>query len=169
MKLRMHGSTGTATRTVQLSRDQGAVGQATRFAELAVTSHDDACREATTMAVAELAENIVKYSAAEHQRRAGEIAIECDARCVRIRATTDVVSSADDAHRAIETVAQIAGAPSVADLYRRRLRVLFNDPNLPRAQLGLLRIAFEGGFRLSCSHEGRRLEIVAERDCEPPR
>jgi hypothetical protein len=154
-------------RTLQVSKDGGSVGRATRFAELAVTSFDEACREATTMAVAELAENIVKYSAPADDRRAGAIAIESAPGLVRIRATTEVVISADDAQRAVDTVAQIARAPNVAELYRRRLAALFDDPSLPRAQLGLLRIAFEGGFKLSCSKMGRRLEIVAERPCGP--
>jgi hypothetical protein len=153
-----------AGRTMQVSRDGGSVGRATRFAELAVTACDDACREATAMAVAELTENIVKYSAPAAPY-AGAIAIESPPGLLRIRATTEVVSSTDEAQRAVEAVAQIARAPNVADLYRRRLAALFEDPSLPRTQLGLLRIAFEGGFKLTCTQKGRRLEIVAERPC----
>jgi hypothetical protein len=152
---------------MQVSRDSASVGRATRFAELAVTAFDDACREATAMAVAELAENIVKYSAPATAPYAGAIAIESPPGLLRIRATTEVVSSTDEAQRAVEAVAQIARAPNVADLYRRRLTALFEDPSLPRTQLGLLRIAFEGGFKLTCTQKGRRLEIVAERPCGP--
>jgi hypothetical protein len=53
---------------------------------------------------------------------------------------------------------------SAGDLYRARLRELFENPSLPKAQLGLLRVAFEGGFRLSYSFAPPQLEIVAERD-----
>jgi hypothetical protein len=56
----------------------------------------------------------------------------------------------------------------VRELYRARLQQLFEHPELPRAQLGLLRTAFEGGFRLTCSYERCELQIVAERTCAGP-
>jgi uncharacterized protein YciW len=61
------------------------------------------------------------------------------------------------------TSSQIAKATDLQQLYRARLKELFGAPNLARAQLGLLRMAYEGGVRLSCSYEGQILEIVAER------
>jgi hypothetical protein len=75
------------------------------------------------------------------------------------------VLSREDGERVLAGVKRIAAAPNVMDLYRSRLQELFEQPALKRAQLGLLRIAFEGGFQLSCSYEYPTLEVIAERPC----
>lgn len=151
-------------RTCRVLRNKSAVDEARRFAELAVAYCDSDCRQAVSMVVSEFAENVVKYSAKDGQAIAGTIAIGREAGQVRIRAT-NTVSSLEEGRRVQEAITRIATSPSVTDLYRSRLQELFLNPNLPRAQLGLLRIAFEGGFRLSCTLTGSTLEIIAERAC----
>jgi hypothetical protein len=155
---------GKGERTCKLRRDRKAVDDARRFAELAVTTCDAECRQATALVVSEFAENLVKYGASETNTSAGTIGIAVESDTIRVRARNRVVS-AEDARKAQETISTIAGSPSVMDLYRKRLRELFENPTLPRAQLGLLRVAFEGGFKLSCTYRGPELEIVAERRC----
>ena len=75
------------------------VTAATQFAQSAITYCDSECQQATTMAVGELAENVVKYSAPGQELQVGSIAIAVIQNTVRIRATTDTVCSAADADR----------------------------------------------------------------------
>ena len=155
-------SAGEAERTLELPRESNAVEDARRFAERLAAVCTPECREAVTLAVCELGENLIKYSASGDPH-AGTIAVSIEHDRVRIRATNRV-SSPEDAEAVAALVAKIAGSDS-AELYRARLAELFQDPSLPRTQLGLLRMAFEGGFRLSCSLDGPELQIVAERAC----
>ena len=139
------------------------VAEAKRFAELAVRSCGSVCRDAVILAACELAENLVKYGSEHPDPRAGVLAISVRPTLVRVRATNAVRSAADARH--VTTLVAQVSAPktSVQDLYRARLRALFAQPADPRAQLGLLRLAFEGGFRLSATFAAPLLEIVAER------
>jgi hypothetical protein len=117
------------------------------------------------LAVAELAENVVKYGAHNHAAGAPTLAIGLQGKVVRIR-VKNPVTSGTDARSVVDAVSRIASSPDVRDLYRTRLAQLFANPALPRAQLGLLRIAFEGRFRLSCDYHDPFLELVAERICD---
>jgi anti-sigma regulatory factor (Ser/Thr protein kinase) len=152
-----------AERTWEVRREQrDAVDQARRFAELAVAACDSEDRRATAMAVSEFSENLIKYSSRVEGSAAGTIAIGIDRDVIRLRVTNAAVSY-EDARRVQDTVSRLASSADVQSLYRKRLEELFKNPRLPRAQLGLLRVAFEGGFRLSCSFDPPLLVIVAER------
>ena len=150
-------------RTLKLPRREAAVEDARRFAELAVTSCTPECREAVTLAVCELGENLIKYSGSADELNVGTIGVSIEAGQVRVRAVNRVTSP-EDAQRVTEIVQKIT-VSDIKELYRERLQELFANPSLPRAQLGLLRMAFEGGFRLSCSFAAPELQIVAERPC----
>jgi hypothetical protein len=154
----------TAERTCKVLRQPRGVEEARRFAELAVTYCDVACREATAMVVTELAENMIKYGGTHAGVFAGTISIVTSNGIIRITAGNEV-ASASDASSVKEAIGKISQADDVMTLYRSRLAELFTNPGLARAQLGLLRAAFEGGFRLSCSYEPPSLVIVAERSC----
>jgi hypothetical protein len=154
---------GAHERTLTLPRRSAALDDARRFAEGAVGSCTPECREAVTLAVCELGENLIKYSASPDELDAGTIAVCVEDDRVRIRAINRVAST-DDARAVTELVAQITSS-DIRELYRARLQELFRDPSLPRAKLGLLRMAFEGGFRLSCSVDAAELQIIAERSC----
>lgn len=151
-------------RACRVLREDRSIAEARRFAELAIPYCDAACREATAMAVGEFAENLVKYSAQSAEPNAGTIAIRLEGDQVRIRAKNAVMSH-EDAQCVVDTIAKIRASSNVSELYRDRLKELFRNPALPRAQLGLLRVAFEGGFRLSCTYAAPSLEIAAERRC----
>jgi hypothetical protein len=159
------GATTTAMERTWSFRGQATVVDAVKFAELATSYCDERAREAAAMAVAELAENVVKYGVPGDRKSAASIAIGVERKTVRIR-VKNATKSPTDAASVMAMVAKISTSPSVSDLYRERLRELFQNPKLPRAQLGLIRIAFEGGFRLSCNYEAPVLEIVAERPCD---
>jgi len=152
-------------RTWRIPRDKAAVDDAMRFADLATSYCDAAAREAVVLAVAELAENVIKYGAANHNAGAATLAIGVQGKVVRIR-VKNPVNSGSDARSLIEAVSRISSSADVRSLYRTRLAQLFADPSLPRAQLGLLRIAFEGRFRLSCEYHDPFIELIAERTCD---
>jgi len=156
---------GRAERTLELARQGNPVDDALRFAEGAVTYCTPECREAVALAVCELGENLIKYGENDASAPAGTIGVSVEGQKVRVRAVNRV-TSLDDAKRVAELVSQIGSShASVRELYRARLQDLFLNPNEPRTQLGLLRMAFEGGFRLSCTFEAPELQIIAERTC----
>lgn len=157
-------SAAAAERTCEVVREARAVDEARRFAELAVAHCDDECREATEMAVTELAENLVKYCGTSAGAVAGTISIRNEQGMIRIRAINRAASDAD-ARVVKESIDGFSRAPDVNDLYRARLALLFTTPNLARGRLGLLRMVCEGGFRLSCDHRAPVLVIEAERPC----
>ena len=154
----------SAERTLRVRREQKTLNEVKHFGELAVSYCDSDSRQAAVMAVVELAENVLKYGTPDASNASGTIGIAVNDKTVRVRAT-NVVGSQKDAERVVGVVSEISKAPSVTELYRSRLRELFDNPKLERAQLGLLRIAFEGAFRLSCTYSHPVLEIVAERNC----
>lgn len=152
-------------RTLELARQGNPVDDALRFAEHALTYCTPECREAVALAVCELGENLIKYGENDGTLHAGTIGVSVEGRQVRVRAVNRV-TSLDDARRVAELVSQVGGAEaSVQELYRSRLLELFSNPSQPRTQLGLLRMAFEGGFRLSCTFDAPELQIIAERTC----
>jgi hypothetical protein len=144
---------------------QRGIEEVRRFAELAVSYCDAACREATAMVATELAENIVKYGVKGAGPFVGTISIAAEADLIRITAKNDV-ASARDAQSVKQAIGQISATNDVMALYRSRLAKLFATPSLARAQLGLLRAAFEGGFRLSFSYDPPTVSIFAERGCK---
>jgi anti-sigma regulatory factor (Ser/Thr protein kinase) len=152
-------------RTLRLSRRDSALDEARRFADLAVRQCSEACREAVALAVTELGENLLKYGEQTDPAHAGTIGVGIEGNRIRVRAVSGVHSS-DDARSVAGIVGKLARPdPGAGALYRDRLRELFENPALEKAQLGLIRLAFEGGFRLSYSFAPPELEIVAERQC----
>ncbi|HEY3500282.1 MAG TPA: hypothetical protein VGK73_36575 [Polyangiaceae bacterium] len=156
---------GRAEQTLKLARQGNAVDDALRFAERAVSYCTPECREAVALAVCELGENLIKYGENGGDPHAGTIGVSVEGSSVRVRAVNRV-TSLDDAKRVAELVSELDGAgASVQELYLKRLQTLFSNPDEPRTQLGLLRMAFEGGFRLSCTFDAPELQIIAERTC----
>ncbi len=158
MTSRMSGN--AEERICEVVRRQSSIAEARRLAEQLVAQSDPVCREVVAMAVQEFAENLAKYGTSEGA--AGTITLRKEGRRVTIRVQNGACSP-EDGERVTRMIAEINAAPSLRELYRLRQRELFDDPTLPRVRLGLLRVAFEGGFRLSCSYEHPLLEIVAER------
>jgi hypothetical protein len=152
-------------RTWRIVSEKTAVEDAMKFADLATSYCHASCREAVVLAVAELAENAIKYGAANPSAGSPTLGIAAQGSAIRVR-LRNPVNSRNDAKCVMEMVSRIATAPNVNALYRQRLAELFANPSLPRAQLGLLRIAFEGRFRLSCDYHDPFLELVAERTCD---
>jgi hypothetical protein len=161
---RAHDDGSRFDRTMRLVPSEQAVTNAVHFAELAVSGCSNTCREAIALAACELAENVAKYGVAHADPRAGTLSVGVRDNVVRLT-VTNAVRTADEARSVTTIVSRISASASVAELYRARLAELFANPAAPRAQLGLLRLAFEGGFKLSATYQAPLLQIVAERPC----
>jgi hypothetical protein len=120
-------------------------------------------REAAVMVASELAENVIKYGEPLVDEQCGYVTVLAGPEGVVIR-TMNGVSSAARALEVKQRIETIAGAEDVEALFRARLQEMLESPADQRSSLGLLRIAYEGNFRLSCSYEAPVLTIVAQRE-----
>jgi hypothetical protein len=69
----------------------------------------------------------------------------------------------EGAHKVQELVNAMTAAENVQMLYLERLTQMADVPSDTASELGLLRIAFEGGFSLSCDYAAPRLRLTAKR------
>lgn len=118
------------------------------------------------MASWELAENVVKYGVAGADGIVGTVTIALWPKKTVIR-TANMAQWAGGAHEVVSTIMRLSSATSVRELYIQRLQQLVTGEGLAQTRLGLLRVAYEGGFRLSYRHDAPRLEVAAERSCHP--
>jgi hypothetical protein len=115
-------------------------------------------REAATMAALELSENVLKHGGREDpgvvtlSQKNGQIVIS----------TQNRVDSSDQALRVRAHIEKIA-SQGAREMYVARMLELMNKPNATGSGLGLLRIAYEGAFELSCEVLGDRLHIQAKK------
>jgi hypothetical protein len=91
------------------------VDDARRFAEHLVGVCTPECREAVTLAVCELGENLVKYSARDAPH-AGTIGVSIDGARVRVRAKNRVCSPEDAA--AVAAIVTRISHSDIQELYR---------------------------------------------------
>jgi hypothetical protein len=154
-------SSSAEQRAFSVRKNPRGVNDIVAMAAAVVAHEPTECREAVSMAVTELCENLVKYV---EGAAAGTLSVEDDHGTIRLRVVNPNCSSTD-ARLVNETVERLRTSDARA-LYRERLTELFANPKLPRARLGLLRVAFEGKFRLAANYRAPVLEIVAERAAE---
>lgn len=115
-------------------------------------------RNAATMAALELAENVLKHGA---EGGAGLVTMTVEKGEVVI-STQNRVRSAKAAAAVSERIKRIS-EKDARELYITRMLEIMQGPNVPESGLGLLRIAYEGSFRLSCEVAGDRVHIQARR------
>jgi hypothetical protein len=158
----------TFDRTWRLTRGSDALDSMRREVELYRGFCHEACREAVTMAAWELAENVTKYGIDEGRGTVGHVTVALSAAVAMIRTSNG--SNADGSpEEAIAAIHRIAATDDLAGLYRQRLRELFEDSDHAHTRLGLLRVTYEAGFRLTQRYEARVFEIAAHRRCPKPR
>lgn len=115
-------------------------------------------RNAATMAALELAENVLKHGA---EGGAGLVTMTVEKGEVVI-STQNRVRSSKAAAAVSERIRRIT-EKDARELYITRMLEIMQGPNAPESGLGLLRIAYEGSFRLSCEVTGDRVHIQARR------
>jgi hypothetical protein len=116
------------------------------------------------MAVAELADNMLKYADGAGAF-AGSISIVTGVSTTTIVAESHV-ESPEEAGSLVEVVEAIGRSDDAAELYRERIASLLSTPEVARSRLGLVRIAHEGRFRLRAARVGGILHVTAERSCD---
>ena len=158
----------TFDQTWRLTRAEGALDSMKREVELYRGFCHEACREAVTMAAWELAENVTKYGLDEGRGTVGRVTIALSSAVAMIR-TSNGSNAEGSPDEAIAAIHRIAATDSLAELYRQRLRELFEDSDHAHTRLGLLRVTYEAGFRLTQRYEASVLEISAHRRCPKSR
>ena len=138
-----------------IDRVRATVWEALRFQATDV-------REAAVMVAAELAENVIKYGEPLEGDHCGYVSLSPSDGRITLR-TVNGVSSAARAGKLMERIATIQASEDVGALYAARMHQMLLNPAEADSQLGLLRIAYEGNFRLSCTYEAPVLVITAER------
>lgn len=118
--------------------------------------------EAAIMCATELIENAVKYGS----EKPDGSTIDFD-----LRATDDIISvtvtngyhDERDLRNVIDHIEKIKASDDPSVLYIERLQQLLENPKPGVSQLGLYRIAYEGGFNLDYKHKDKLLTVVAEK------
>ena len=111
------------------------------------------------MAAMELAENVMKYGGARDETDLGVIIISAEG---ELLVQTENRSSRESADVVIERVEHLKHR-SAHDLYREKLKDMFQATERVRGGLGLYRIAYEGKFTLEASYVDDHLKVSARR------
>jgi hypothetical protein len=117
--------------------------------------------DAIRMAAGELAENVVKFGD-QVGGVTGQVTISRTADEVEIR-TANRLSDTSRAQALSERLRKIDQTDDLQTQYADRFAAIVQGPEDQSTALGLLRIAYEGLFKLSCSYADATMTVVAAR------
>ena len=117
--------------------------------------------DAIRMAAGELAENVVKFGE-QIDGVTGQVVISRTADEVEIR-TANRLSDTSRAEALSERLRRIGAMSDVGAQFVDRVAAIMEGPEEQSTALGLLRIAYEGLFRLSCTYADATMTVVAAR------
>lgn len=117
--------------------------------------------QAVRMACTELIENVVKYADFGGEGEGPFLLIGKKEGKIFIR-TNNRVRQPEDAANAIDHINKTNASVDHKELYVNRLRDMRRKRSAYGAQLGIYRIAYEGGFTLSYAINQDRLAVIAE-------
>jgi len=118
--------------------------------------------EVSIMCSTELIENAVKYGADKPDGSSIDFDLRADEDKVEI-IVSNGYHDENDLKNVINHIDKIKASDDPAALYIERLQELLDNPKPGVSQLGLYRIAYEGGFNLDYRHSDMSLTIIAER------
>jgi hypothetical protein len=147
-----------SARRVSLGDGWGELARVRAAVEEYFADSTEELRSAVTMAALELAENVLKHGAG----RGSGVVTMVEENGEVVLCTENGVHSAQTAQAVRKRIELIAGK-GARQLYVTRMLELMQQPEPNAAGLGLLRIAYEGAFQLSCEILGDRLRIQARR------
>jgi hypothetical protein len=130
----------------------------------AVFSDLDECR-ALSMVTGELLENAMKYG---HWSRAGapqhfRLRVQNEGGKLQVIVENPIAPDDPSVERLLGTLRKIESFPSAEAAYRARmLEIASASDELETSRLGLVRVAYEGGCRLSARIDGGTLTMIAE-------
>jgi hypothetical protein len=117
--------------------------------------------EAIRMAAAELAENVVKFGE-QVEGVTGRVVISRTEEAVEIR-TANRLSDSSRAKALSDRLQRIGKPEDLEGQFAARIAEIMQGPAEQSTALGLLRIAYEGLFSLSCSYANATMTVVAAR------
>ncbi len=151
----------TLARRIEIPLVWDSVGQVRLEAGMIFSDFAPAVRDAAIMVASELTENIVKYGAPLDGEPVGFVSFKLDGDGFTISSHNAVAHSNN--LQAVETLlGQIAESDNPRDLSLDRLRHLIEGKVEGPSQLGLLRVATDGGCEINHSYSDAVLTIVAE-------
>jgi len=150
------------SRRIEIPLVWDSVGQVRLEAGMLFSAFDAPVRDAAIMVASELTENIVKYGAPLDGEAVGFVSFEIQDEGFSISSHNAVEN--DNNLEAVETIlTQIEASENPRDLSLARLRQLIEGKIEGPSQLGLLRVATDGGCAINHSYADAVLTIVAER------
>jgi hypothetical protein len=117
--------------------------------------------DAIRMAAGELAENVIKFGE-QVDGVTGHVSISRTDDGVEIR-TNNRLSDVDRARELSDRLRRIGEGGSLEGQFVSRITEIMSEPEQPTTALGLLRIAYEGLFRISCNYANATMTVVAAR------
>ncbi len=118
--------------------------------------------EVSVMCSTELIENAVKYGAEKPDGSSIDFDLQATDDTVEIIVSNGYHDD-QDLKNVIKHIDKIKASEDPAALYIERLQELLDNPKPGVSQLGLYRIAYEGGFTLDYRHSDMALTIIAKR------
>ena len=150
------------SRRIEIPLVWDSVGQVRLEAGMLFSSFEESIRDAAIMVASELTENIVKYGAPLDGESVGFISFEIQDDSFTIASHNAVAH--DNNLDAVETIlTQIEKSDNPRELSLARLRELIEGKIEGPSQLGLLRVATDGGCSIDHSYNDAVLTIVAQR------
>jgi hypothetical protein len=123
----------------------------------------DGCH-AMSMITGELLENAMKYGHWGETEQVFRLRINGDSTHATIVVENPASRASGHVERLKQAIEWIRGFANPRDAYRARLREIADaDPGQSR-QLGLVRVAYEGGGILSCNFDGSVVVVTVELD-----
>lgn len=147
--------------TRQIPVAWGHIEEGRKLVLEALAGHEQELRDAASITASELLENAVKYGSSVSEMPQVQFTLTVGGGEVKI-AVSNGVSSKQNMAAVCAHIEAISAAPDKKALYVARVKKLVNAQE-SRTRLGLLRIAYEGGFELRCEHTEHVITIVARR------
>jgi hypothetical protein len=151
----------TLARRIEIPLVWDSVGQVRLEAGILFSNFEPAVRDAAVMVASELTENIVKYGAPLDGQPVGFVSFELDGDNFTI-SSHNAVAHNNNLQAVQALLDQISDSEDPRDLSLARLRQLIEGKIEGPSQLGLLRVATDGGCEINHSYANAVLTIVAE-------
>lgn len=158
----MGQSTERNSRSISLNEAWAELKRVRREIDEYFSGESAELRSAAGMAALELAENVLKHG---DDTGCGLVTLSLQDGEVVI-STQNRVDSPQEARAVRDRIERIR-TQGARELYVARMVQMMEEPNAAGSGLGLLRIAYEGSFRLTCELLGNQLRISARRSIEP--
>ena len=140
-----------------------AVRQIRDKVESSLTHFDKEISDASKMTSSELIENAFKHGLAIEDGTGIQFEFTAGDDTIRIE-VKNKVHAREDFDVLKKHIDEINASNDPEELYLNRLRALMENTRIPRTQLGLYRIAYEGEFKLAYKKEKDILTVVASRE-----